>query len=328
MVTSYNGWKASKDPADFGGLDNSVIPGTDGVRYAPGIRAGAVATIAFWWGWQWHTRVERLVTPGCWGYFYKQSANSANLLSCHAGATAWDTNAPQHPNGKRGTLSGPALEAGKTKAQVVDSMMAYLEGVVYSGKGAWGNGTVDEMHAEIAEGATVEHVEAVAAKILRDFGPRETWTAGAAPAPSPVPAPAPANSGYSEQAKTDQRNLLDTGFNPGPVDGYWGARSTQAAKDFQRAAGLSADGIIGPATRAKLKLVPSWRGAPDAAGDGGYSALRWQQELKKHGWRIATDGAWGPASARILKQFQAEKGLEADGVRGPSSWTALFCQPN
>jgi hypothetical protein len=88
LVTSYNGWIASRNSADFGGLDNRPIPGTDNVRYAPGVRAGAVAVIAFWWGWQWHTRIEPLVTPGCWGYFYKNSANSATRLSIPTGCAA------------------------------------------------------------------------------------------------------------------------------------------------------------------------------------------------------------------------------------------------
>ena len=42
------------------------------------------------------------------------------------------------------------------------------------------------------------------------------------------------------------------GFRPGPLDGFFGARSESAVRRFQRAAGLTADGVIGPATVASL----------------------------------------------------------------------------
>ena len=265
MLTSYNGWTASANPADFGGLDNSVIPGTDGVKYAPGVRSGHVATIAFWWGWQWHTRVERLVAPGCWGYAFKHSANSAALISCHAGATAWDTNAPAHPNGVHGTLAGPALEAGKTKAQVVDEMMAYLEGVVYSGKGAWGNGTVDEMHAEIAEAATVSQVYAVADKIIRDFGPRESWATKPPVLPSAPPQPWLSLPSVRSRPLSFQRWYNAYPFRPAllpiikPVANSFGPQSLAALKKVQSRYGLVPDGIDGPLTKRVLWDL-GWRG--------------------------------------------------------------------
>lgn len=335
MVASYNGWVASRNPADFGDLDNRVIPSTVDCKYSPGVRAGDVATIAFWWGWQWNVRVERLVNPGNWGFFFKQSANSAALLSCHSGGTAWDTDAPAHPNGVHGTLKGPSLIPGKTKAQVVDDLMAELRGVVYSGKGAWGGGTVDEMHAEIAEGTSVEAVQSVAAYLVAKYGPIDTWGTSAqqpaVPVPDPVNVPVtPPASGvaYSEAVRRDQFNLNDTGFSPGAIDGYPGTKTTDAAKRFQFAARITVDGVIGDGTRAMLKRVPSWHGAPDVAGDGGHSAGEWQRQLANHGWHITVDGQWGDHSASILRQFQVDKGITADGQRGPQSWTTLHCTNN
>lgn len=143
------------------------------------------------------------------------------------------------------------------------------------------------------------------------------------PAPKPPAPPAP-----SSQAKTDQWNLRDTGFDPGAIDGIWGPSSRAACERFQTAARIAVDGICGDNTRAALRMVPSWHTAPDRAGDGGYAARLWQQKLHDHGWRIELDGIWGAHSASILRQFQADKGLRADGIRGPQSWTCLYCTTN
>jgi peptidoglycan hydrolase-like protein with peptidoglycan-binding domain len=49
-----------------------------------------------------------------------------------------------------------------------------------------------------------------------------------------------------------QQQLADRGFDPGPVDGVKGPRTTAAVKAFQKANGLVEDGIVGPKTRAAL----------------------------------------------------------------------------
>jgi peptidoglycan hydrolase-like protein with peptidoglycan-binding domain len=171
----------------------------------------------------------------------------------------------------RGTLAGPALQPGRTKAQVVDELMAYLEGVVYSGKGAWGNGTVDDMHAEIAEGASAAHVQAVADKILRDFGPIEGWAARS-PYLGGTPAPAPA-------APTPWLDLRDVRLTPRkfqawynaypfapallpiirPLADNWGPQSDAALRKVQGRYGLEVDGICGPKTK-RLLWDLGWRG--------------------------------------------------------------------
>lgn len=52
--------------------------------------------------------------------------------------------------------------------------------------------------------------------------------------------------------KTLQRILKAAGFNPGKVDGKWGRQTTVALKEFQKAKGLKADGVIGAKTVSKL----------------------------------------------------------------------------
>lgn len=49
-----------------------------------------------------------------------------------------------------------------------------------------------------------------------------------------------------------QEALAKAGFDPGPVDGKMGRRTTQALKEFQNRAGLKVDGKIGFNTLSKL----------------------------------------------------------------------------
>jgi hypothetical protein len=53
-----------------------------------------------------------------------------------------------------------------------------------------------------------------------------------------------------------QQKLKDAGFDPGPIDGKFGAKTREAVLAFQRAKGISVDGIVGPETRAALLGEP------------------------------------------------------------------------
>ena len=49
-----------------------------------------------------------------------------------------------------------------------------------------------------------------------------------------------------------QEALTICGFNPGAIDGKMGSNTTAAIKAFQKAAGLSVDGVFGPNTAESL----------------------------------------------------------------------------
>ena len=74
----------------------------------------------------------------------------------------------------------------------------------------------------------------------------------------PEPAFAAGNSlrlgDRGETVKQIQQRLSNWGYYTGSVDGVFGSMTEQAVKKFQRANGLTADGIVGPATAAKIGI--------------------------------------------------------------------------
>lgn len=56
----------------------------------------------------------------------------------------------------------------------------------------------------------------------------------------------------------------------------------------------------------------------------------WQARMQARGWNIGKDGAdgrYGNDTARVVKQFQKNKGLAVDGKIGPATWRAAFELP-
>jgi SpoIID/LytB domain protein len=56
-----------------------------------------------------------------------------------------------------------------------------------------------------------------------------------------------------DSIKDLQTYLNCNGFNPGPIDGVSGGRTTSAVKAFQAASGLVPDGVVGPATKQAMR---------------------------------------------------------------------------
>ena len=60
------------------------------------------------------------------------------------------------------------------------------------------------------------------------------------------------------------------------------------------------------------------------SGDEGESVMLLQQALAQLGYDVGTpDGVYGPGTAEAVRQFQADTGLDADGVAGPATLAAL-----
>ena len=60
-----------------------------------------------------------------------------------------------------------------------------------------------------------------------------------------------------------------------------------------------------------------------APGALGVEVVMLQNRLKELGFDIAADGFFGDKTVDVVKQFQAAKHLNANGVVGPETWEAL-----
>lgn len=178
--------------------------------------------------------------------------------------------------------------------------------------------------------------------------------------PPPAPTPQVGEPVVSRRRNTThplvrevQTLLYKLGINPGPVDGIFGAKTESAVMEFQRrglditGTPLVVDGIVGPLTLAALRAivaageqgtplppapaprpkVPPYPGHLIRNGVVGADARTVQQRLADRGWRIVVDGHFGPASEAVVRAFQAEKGLQVDGIVGPQTWDALWSAP-
>ncbi|MET8247321.1 peptidoglycan-binding protein [Streptomyces sp. NPDC005202] len=100
------------------------------------------------------------------------------------------------------------------------------------------------------------------------------------------------------------------------ADGIFGAGTAAKVKAFQKAKGLTADGIVGPNTWAKLVITLK-------TGSKGSAVKALQRQLTDNGYTVTADGIFGAGTAAKVKAFQKAKGLTADGIVGPNTWAKL-----
>lgn len=143
-----------------------------------------------------------------------------------------------------------------------------------------------------------------------------------------------------------------------PVDGIWGPKTSLQTYRAQRANGLDADAIYGPATDSKLFAVtppptsaPAFPLAaneyfgPEQGGtqsiSGHYSHREdlkvWQSRMIALGFDLGPDGAdglYGPKGSnstdtytgKAAKALQTTKGVTADGLIGPATWALTWTE--
>lgn len=134
------------------------------------------------------------------------------------------------------------------------------------------------------------------------------------------------------------QRLYDLGFYNKKVDEKFGSGMLAAVKAFQKKNGLTADGVVGPATVKVLfsagaldadDLVPQ----PDPEplklpykkGDKGDEIKAVQAELKALGYKVGkVDGIFGKNTQDAVKLFQARNGMTVDGKVGQRTLDRLF----
>lgn len=157
----------------------------------------------------------------CWGYAPRKIAGS-NTWSNHAWGLAVDINAPANPMGARLITDMPDWMPELWKAY------GFRWGGDYSGK-------KDAMHFEfMGTPHDASNYTAVARHMGTGGGGERNLSKGM----------------RGEDVRTWQTILIGAGVLPqGQDDGVFGVKTLAATKAFQRKLGVTADGIVGPATR-------------------------------------------------------------------------------
>ncbi|WP_338631928.1 peptidoglycan-binding protein [Clostridium baratii] len=137
---------------------------------------------------------------------------------------------------------------------------------------------------------------------------------------------------YGEDIRAVQNKLNSLGYMAGTADGYYGSMTKNAVIKFQQNKKLEADGIVGPSTWNALFSTST-------NGNGGYSRVlkvtnplmygedikAVQNKLNSLGFSAGSaDGYYGNGTRDAVVKFQRARGLDADGMVGPSTWNALF----
>ncbi|MEV8411255.1 glycoside hydrolase domain-containing protein, partial [Streptomyces niveus] len=125
-----------------------------------------------------------------------------------------------------------------------------------------------------------------------------------------------------DQVKAAQCLLDAAGFDPGTPDGIFGSATATAARNFQTSKGLTADGAVGAKTWTALLS----RGSTPTIQNGstGEAVTRLQRALTAAlGRTVGIDGAFGSGTAQAARDYQSSRGLGADGIVGPATWSAL-----
>ena len=133
-------------------------------------------------------------------------------------------------------------------------------------------------------------------------------------------------SGRAQRVQELQRELTGLGFEPGPDDGRYGPRTTDAVKRFQRAKQLPDDGIADQATLDALHgQKPTQQ-----------PFIRHEERVKELQHQLGAlglepglvDGRYGPITTDAVRHFQRANDLPVDGVADLDTLSALKASVN
>ena len=159
-----------------------------------------------------------------------------------------------------------------------------------------------------------------------------------------------------EAVKALQSALYQLGFYSKTLDGVYGSGTRTAVRNFQRANGLSVDGVAGPKTIGKLESLTgididgatSGSTGSDSGSTGGqetpsigtglfggvYTTIKYgdkgdrvktlQQALKALGYAVGkVDGSFGSGTYSAVRDFQRSENLAVDGKAGKQTLKKL-----
>ena len=156
----------------------------------------------------------------------------------------------------------------------------------------------------------------------------------ALPTSTPTPCILQKNS-IGIEVKQLQQRLKDLGYYSGDVDGQYGTGTQTAVTAFQAQHGLKADGVAGEQTLAILYSesaqtfvptpTPSTTPAMLSSGSSGDEVKALQSRLQQLGFYSGVlDGDYGKGTRAAVKLFQAQHGLDDDGIAGQKTLEMLY----
>lgn len=243
---------------------------------------------------------------------------------------AWGKSEGRHPGDRNPPAGVPVFWGPKSSSSAGDVVISLGNGRViatdYPVYGQVGECTIDERERQIGR-PYLGWAESIFDQKI-DFDGSSGGTSGGS-----------SRGGYqdgSAELISFQRKLLEMGHDLGSTgaDGILGPRTIAVTKFEQKKAGengypkapLTQDGIPGPATNGYLdwwlaKVRKNGRPSNKTAGEINYADI--QAALVRHGYKIAVDNKWGPASREALRDFQRRNGLTVDLMVGPKTWDLL-----
>lgn len=122
-----------------------------------------------------------------------------------------------------------------------------------------------------------------------------------------------------------QKNLTKLGYDTKGTDGIFGNDTKNAVLSFQRAHGLTADGIVGAGTQSAIEKALNYHNKGIlVVGSRGAAVTELQKNLTKLGYNTnGTDGIFGAGTQSAVLAFQRDYGLSQDGMVGSETQKAI-----
>lgn len=124
-----------------------------------------------------------------------------------------------------------------------------------------------------------------------------------------------------------QTALSNKGYDVGVVDGIATEKVYNAVLKYQTDNGLTADGMVGSATKAMLLGNTTGSGTISSTlkpGSNGSLTLYLQRILNELDYLVTLNGIFDAQTQEAVVSFQNSNGLDADGVVGGGTWLKLF----
>lgn len=131
-----------------------------------------------------------------------------------------------------------------------------------------------------------------------------------------------------------QQDLTALGYYYGDISGHYGSLTQAAVKKFQKAKGISQDGIAGTTTlNAIAKALGGSSGSSSTAslreGSSGTAVKELQTMLKELSYYYGElTGNFGPLTTRAVRKFQDDNNLTVDGIAGTKTLNLLRSKTN